>query len=177
MTGSITVQSVNVPPTVALTSPPNGSVFAAPASFILAATASDSDGSVTNVEFLQGTNLLGNVKVGPYSVSVSNLAAGTYAFSAVAADNGGSKATNALTIGVVTPVPITLGAAQRLSPTSFQFSYTATVGLGYVIQRSSDLTHWANLSTNTATVNSIIFQDTAATSNPAFYRVGLLHNP
>jgi hypothetical protein len=95
----------------------------------------------------------------------------------VAADNSGSKATNSLTIAVVTPVPITLSAAQKLSPTSFQFSYTATVGLSYVIQRSSDLTHWADLSTNTAAANSIIFQDTAATSNPAFYRVGLLQNP
>jgi hypothetical protein len=177
MTGSITVLSVNVPPAVAFANPPDGSVFAAPASFILAATASDSDGSVTNVEFRQGANLLANITASPYSVSVSNLAAGTYTFSAVAADISGSKATNALTISVVTPAPITLSAPQRLSPTSFQFSYTATVGLRYIIQRSSDLTLWTDLKTNTAAANSIIFQDTAATSNPAFYRVGLLHNP
>src|SRR6266404_2634971 len=83
MTGSITVQSVNVPPTVALTNPPNGSVFAAPASFTLTAKASDSDGSVTNVEFLQGASVVGNIKSLPYSVSVGNLPAGAYAFSAV----------------------------------------------------------------------------------------------
>src|SRR5262249_36894232 len=142
-----------------------------------AATASDSDGSVTNVEFLQGTNLLGNVKASPYSVSVSNLAAGTYAFCAVAVDDSGSKATNELTISVVTPAPIRLSAAQRLSPTSFQFSYAATVGLRYVIQRSSDLTNWTDLTTNTAAANSITFRDAAATQNPAFYRVGLLHHP
>src|SRR5436190_787629 len=58
MTGSINVQSVNMPPTVALTSPPNGSMFAAPASFTLIAKASDSDGSVTNVEFLRGASVL-----------------------------------------------------------------------------------------------------------------------
>src|SRR5215472_3553339 len=40
MTGSITVQSVNVPPTVALINPTNGSVFGAPASFTLTARAS-----------------------------------------------------------------------------------------------------------------------------------------
>src|SRR6266478_9908150 len=47
MTGAISVQSANVPPTVGITNPTNASVFAAPASFTLAATASDTDGSVT----------------------------------------------------------------------------------------------------------------------------------
>jgi plastocyanin len=177
MTGTITVQSINVPPAVTLTNPPNGSVFAAPASFVLAAAASDSDGRVARVEFLQGTNLLGSVKASPYSMSVSNVGAGTYVFSAIAVDDGGSKATNALTISVVTAAPIRLSAPQRLSPTSFQFSYTATVGLRYVIQRSSDLTHWTDLETNTATANSIVFQDAAVRANPTFYRVGLLNNP
>ena len=177
MTGTITVQSVNVPPTVAFTSPPNGSVFAAPGSLTLTATASDSDGSITTVQFLQGQSLLGNFTASPYSVPVRNLAAGTYAFSVVATDNGGSKATNALTISVVTPAPIRLGAAQRLSSTSFQFSYSATIGLRYVVQRYTDLTHWTDLSTNTAAASSITFQDTGANTNLAFYRVGLLQNP
>src|ERR1043166_2450836 len=90
MTGSINVKSVNIPPTVAFTSPPNASIFAAPASFTLGATASDSDGSVTNVEFLQGASLLGNVTAAPYSVSLRNLVGGAYPFSAVATDNAGS---------------------------------------------------------------------------------------
>src|SRR6266403_1771279 len=50
MTGTISVQSANVPPTVMISNPTNGSVFAAPATVTLTATASDSDGSVTNVE-------------------------------------------------------------------------------------------------------------------------------
>jgi uncharacterized protein (DUF2141 family) len=152
-------------------------VFAAPASFTLTAKASDSDGSVTNVEFLQGASVLGNIESPPYSVSVGNLSAGTYAFSAVASDNGDSKATNTLTISVVTPGPINLSAPQRPSPTSFQFSYSATIGLSYVVQRSLDLTHWAALSTNTATANSVAFTDQNAVGNLWFYRVGLLPNP
>jgi plastocyanin len=173
MTGAINVQSANVPPTVVFTNPPDGSVFAAPASFPLTAAASDSDGNITNVEFLQGASLLGNVTASPYSLFVRNLAAGTYVFSAVATDNDGSKATNALTISIVTPAPIRLSAAQRLSTTSFQFSYSATIGLSYVVQRSGDLAHWTSLSTNTAAANSIIFRDEGASQNPAFYRVGL----
>ncbi len=176
MTGTITVQAANVPPTVAFTNPPNGSVFAAPASVTLIATASDSDGSVTNVEFLQGASVLANIAIAPYSVSVPNLPAGNYTFSAVASDNGGSKATNALTISVVTPAPINLTAPRFLPPASFQFSYSATIGLRYVVQRSLDLTQWTSLSTNTAASGSVVFTDEGAGGNQGFYRVGLLPN-
>lgn len=177
MTGTIMVQSANVPPAVAITDPPNGSVLASPATFTISAKASDTDGSVTNVLFLQGTTSLGNVQNIPYLVTVHNLAAGDYTLSAVASDNGGAKATNAITIHVVTAAPITLSEAQQLSPTCFQFSYSATAGLRYVVQRSADLTHWTALTTNSATSNSEIFLDQSATGNPGFYRVGLLPNP
>ena len=177
MTGTITVQAVNVPPTVAFTNPPNHSVFAAPATFTLGATASDSDGSVTNVEFLQGVSVLGNDTTAPYSVSIHNLPANSYTFSAVASDNGGSRATNTLTISVVTPGPINLSAPEWLPPGSFQFSYSATIGLRYVVQRSPDATHWTALSTNTAAASSIVFMDHNANADQGFYRVGLLPNP
>ena len=137
MTGTITVQSADVPPTVIISNPTNGSVFAAPATLNLTATASDSDGSVTNVQFFQGTTSLGSVANSPYSVTVRDLAAGNYTFSAVAADNAGTKVTNSVMMRVVSPEPTTLTAGQRLSPSSFQFSYSATVGLSYVVQRSA----------------------------------------
>jgi plastocyanin/uncharacterized protein (DUF2141 family) len=177
MTAAITVQAANVPPTVTITNPPNGSVLAAPATFSIGARASDTDGTVTNVLFLQGTTSIGNVQNNPYSVAVNNLPAGDYTFSAVASDNGGAKATNAITMHVVTPAPITLSAAQRLSPDCFQFSYSATVGLRYAVQRSADFTHWTALTTNTARSSSEIFLDQSATGNLNFYRVGLLPNP
>jgi len=177
MTGTITVQSANIPPTVALTTPANGSVFAAPASFTLNAKASDSDGSVTNVQFLQGATVLGNSITPPYSASVSNLSAGSYTFSAVASDNGGSKATDTISISVVTPGPISLSASEFLPPASFQFSYSATVGLSYVVQRSPDLTQWTALNTNTAASGLVVFTDQSANGSQGFYRVGLLPNP
>ena len=49
----------DVPPTVAITSPTNGASFTAPAIVPITATASDSDGSVTNVAFFDGATLLG----------------------------------------------------------------------------------------------------------------------
>src|SRR6266446_5541428 len=106
-------------PTVVISNPTNGSVLAAPATLALTATASDSDGSVTNVQFFQGTTSLGNLANSPYSVTVRDLAAGNYALSAVAADNAGAKVTNSVMVRVVNPAPTTLSAAQLLSPTSF----------------------------------------------------------
>ncbi len=177
MTGTITVQSVAVPPTVTIFNPTNGSVFSAPATLALTATASDSDGSVTNVQFFQGTASLGNAANSPYLVNVRNLAAGSYTLSAVAADNAGTKVTNSVMLRVVSPGPITLSDAQRPSPASFQFSYSATVGLSYVVQRSVDLSHWTVLSTNTAKRASEVFLDQDASENAGSYRVGLLPNP
>jgi hypothetical protein len=132
MMAAITVQAANMPPTIAITNPPNGSVLAFPATFSIGAKASDTDGSVTKVLFLQGTTSLGNIKNSPHLVTVNNLTAGDYTFSAVASDNGGLHATNAITVHVVAPAPIALSGLERLSATSFQFSYSAVSGLRYV---------------------------------------------
>jgi hypothetical protein len=113
----------------------------------------------------------------PYSVTVRDLTAGNYTLSAVAADNAGTKVTNSVMMRVVSPEPTTLSAPQRLSLTSFQFSYSATVGLSYVVQRSVDLSHWTVLSTNTAKSASEVFLDQSASGNAGSYRVGLLPNP
>ena len=179
MRGSVTVQSVaNTPPTVTITNPPDGTVLSAPATITLAASASDSSGgSVTNVQFLQGATSLANVTSSPYSATVNNLGAGDHTFSAVATDNGGLTATNAITVHVVTPVPVVLSAMQRPSPTSFQFSYSANVGLQYIVQRSGDLTSFTPISTNTAASNPATFLDNGATGGVNFYRVGRLPNP
>jgi plastocyanin len=177
MKGLINVAAANVPPTISITNPPNGATFSAPASFTLAATASDSDGSVTNVQFFEGTNSLGNDTTIPYSVSVNSLAAADYTFSAVATDNGGLSATNSITIHVVTPVAIVISAPVFSPPSDFHFDYAANTGLSYIVQQSSDLINWTTISTNVAAASSVLFDDSSATGNPGFYRVGLLPNP
>jgi plastocyanin len=177
MKGLINVAAPNVPPSISITNPINGATFSAPASFTLAATASSSGGSVTNVQFFQATTSLGNVASVPYSVPVNTLAAADYTFSAVATDNGGLNATNSITVHVVTPGPIIISGPVFLSPSNFQFSYTANAGLSYVVQRSVNLNSWSSISTNVAAANPAFFGDTNATGNPGFYRVGLLPNP
>jgi hypothetical protein len=113
----------------------------------------------------------------PYSVAVNNLGAGDYTFSAVATDDGGLSATNAIVVHVVTPVPIVLSAILRPSPTSFQFSYSANVGLQYIVLRSGDLSSFTPISTNTAASNPVTFLDNGAAGAANFYRVGRLPNP
>ena len=179
MKGTIIVASPNVPPTVTITNPVSGTVFAAPANVTIQASASDTDGTVTNVQFLVGSTVLSNAAAAPFSAITNNLAAGSYTLSAIASDNSGAKATNAVTISVVTPVSVLLSAPQPVPPTMFRFSYTANPGLNYIVQRSTNLAspNWTTLVTNLAGSGSINFTDQNATFNPGFYRVGLLPNP
>ncbi|MEA1157660.1 Ig-like domain-containing protein, partial [Klebsiella pneumoniae] len=55
----------NVAPTVSLTAPLNGASYVAPASVTLSANAADSDGSISKVEFLQGSTVLATVTSAP----------------------------------------------------------------------------------------------------------------
>lgn len=179
MTGTINVAAVGQPPLVAITNPVSGTVFAAPANVTIRASASGNGGTLTNVEFLVDSSVLGDVTTAPYSAVASSLTAGAHTLSAIAANNSGLTATSSIPISVVNPGPIILSAPAIQSPASFQFSYTATNGLSYVVQRSTDLSvdNWTSLATNLAGSSSVTFTDINATVNPAYYRVGLLPNP
>ena len=177
MKGLINVTVPNLPPTISITNPPNGATFSAPASFTLVATASDSDGTVTNVQFFNGASSMGTVTISPYLVSVNNLGAADYIFSAVVTDNNGLSATNSIMVQVVTPLPVVISGPVFLSPSDFEFNYTANAGLSYIVQHSEDLINWITINTNVATGSLVLFDDSSATGSPGFYRVGLLPNP
>jgi uncharacterized protein (TIGR03118 family) len=107
MTGKVTVQAAaNVPPVVSITSPADGATFISPANVTIQATASDKDGTVTKVEFFDGTSSLGSVTTAPYAKTVT-LYAGTHALTAAATDNGGSTTTSAAVTVTVNTTPIT----------------------------------------------------------------------
>lgn len=178
--GSVNVASAgNIPPSVTITNPADGTVFSAPADVRITATTADGSGNVTNVEFFQGTTSLTNQTTGPYTVVASALAAGSYSFSAVATDSLGDTGTNKVSISVVTPVAILLSNPLWLSGGQFRFDYTANAGLRYVVQRSSSLSlsSFIPLSTNTAAGSSVTFTDSAAGPGLNFYRVARLPNP
>ena len=96
----------NVPPTVSLLASPLTAV--APANISLLATASDTDGSISKVEFFNGANKLGEVSSSPYSYTWFSVPAGVYSLTARATDNGGQTATStALTLTVTAPTIVT----------------------------------------------------------------------
>jgi phosphatidylethanolamine-binding protein (PEBP) family uncharacterized protein len=83
-----TTASVSAAPSVSLTSPAAGSSFGAPATIALAASASDGDG-ISRVEFYSGSALIGADALAPYTLSWTNVPAGTYSLVAVARDTTG----------------------------------------------------------------------------------------
>ncbi len=144
----------NQPPTVALTAPAAGSTFNAGATITLSANASDSDGSVSKVEFFRGTTSLGSDTSAPYSVSWSGAAAGSYALSAKATDNAGATTTsstvnitvNAATTDTTAPsVPSGLAATSQTSA-SITLTWSASTDnsggsgvAGYSVYRNGTL--------------------------------------
>jgi Bacterial Ig domain len=83
-------------PVVQLTAPANGTSLPAPATISLTATASDTDGTVTKVEFFQGATKLGEDTTSPYDFNWSNVAVGSYSLTAKATDNSGLSTTSAV---------------------------------------------------------------------------------
>jgi plastocyanin len=177
MTGQVIVAAANLPPGIAITNPLAGMVFAAPANVLIQAGVTNGSGTVTNVQFLTGATVLTNVTSSPFSTTDGNLLAGNYTLTAVALDNKGLSATNAVSISVVTPVTVSLTNVFKLSGTNFQFKYFANNGLDYLVQRSTNFSIWVPIATNIAASNPMVFMDIHATNSLNFYRVGRLPNP
>ena len=59
----------NTPPTVSLTSPVEGATFIAPATITVTANASDSDGTIAQVDFYAGTTLIGVTTTAPHTIT------------------------------------------------------------------------------------------------------------
>jgi len=90
----VTGQTGNTPPTVSISNPSDGATFTQGQTVAIQATASDTDGSVTKVEFFNGSTLLGTDTSRPYSINVNNLALGTHVLSVIATDNENATGTS-----------------------------------------------------------------------------------
>ncbi len=96
----------NAAPTVSLTSPSDNNTSAVGTPLTLAATAADSDGSISKVEFFEGSTKIGEATTAPYQLNWTPPAAGSYQLTARASDNHNSAATSApVTLTVTLPVP------------------------------------------------------------------------
>ena len=95
---------------MSITSPATGATFTAPATITVTAAASDTDGTITKVDFYRGTQLIGSDTTNSYSVSVTGVAAGTYQLIAVATDSDGVTSTSS-------PVSVTVSGPTNQPPT------------------------------------------------------------
>ncbi|MBC7486993.1 MAG: T9SS type A sorting domain-containing protein [Cytophagaceae bacterium] len=95
--------AANMNPTVAITAPVNNASFTAPATVSIITVAADQDGTISKVEFYNGTVLLGTVTASPFNYSWNNVAAGAYTITVKTYDNAGATASTAASINVTTP--------------------------------------------------------------------------
>ncbi len=86
----------NAPPTASITSPTNGATYYSGANVSLSASASDSDGSVAQVQFFMDGFGAATDTAAPFSVVLTNLALGTHEFMAVSQDNLGARSTSSV---------------------------------------------------------------------------------
>lgn len=95
---TVTVTSPNTAPTVSLTSPTNNTIVnGTPATISITATAADvNGGTISKVEFFNGTALLFSDANAPYEYSWTGVLAGSYAITAVATDNLGATTTSSV---------------------------------------------------------------------------------
>lgn len=131
-------------PVVEITNPKSTATITAPASFVIVANASDADGSITKVEFYNGTTLLGSDVSSPYGFFWQNVEAGTYTLTAKATDDAGATASSTVTITIQPAVSIadiigndcgqngttatySLNPANRVSSTGYNWWYTGSV--------------------------------------------------
>jgi chitinase len=114
----------NQAPTATLST--NGTSFTAPASITLTATATDNDGSVSKVEFYNGSTKLGEDATAPYSFTWTNVAAGTYSLTATATDDKGANGTS-----TAVSVTVTNGGLCSVAAWSTSAVYVGTNRVSY----------------------------------------------
>jgi hypothetical protein len=88
----LTLLASNNPPSVTITNPGNNAAFSATAAITINAIATDSDGTVSTVEFFANGNPIGTDTSSPFSVLWTNVPVGYYSLTARATDNIGNNA-------------------------------------------------------------------------------------
>jgi hypothetical protein len=94
---------VNNPPLVSMSAPLDGSIYVEGRTITLSADASDSDGSIVQVEFFLNGNSLGVDTTAPYSMNWVEAHEGSHMLTAAATDDTGITAVSPATAVNVTP--------------------------------------------------------------------------
>ncbi len=122
----------NLPPTVALTAPAGGVTVTAGVGVTVSATAGDTDGTVTGVQFLEGGNVIGSDATAPYSVQWTPAGTGARALTARATDDDGGISTSAavnVTVQAAGGGDVTAPVATLTSPAQGATGLTGSINL------------------------------------------------
>src|SRR5262249_34864043 len=87
--------TVNNPPSVNITARAGGASVPVGSATTVSANASDTDGTVSSVQFFANGTSIGTDSTSPFSVSWTPSSAGSYALTAVATDDRGATTTSA----------------------------------------------------------------------------------
>jgi hypothetical protein len=131
---------VDLPPSVTITNPVSGTNVTLPADILVAASASDGDGTISQVDFYAGAIWIGAAQSAPYSVTWSNAPAGVFALTAVATDN----------LGVTTTSAIVYVTNNVFSPSSLSgLRLWLDAGAGVTTNGAAQISLWADQSGRT----------------------------
>jgi RHS repeat-associated protein len=186
--------TVDAPPTISLDSPAGGAVYASGSTILLSATAADTVGTVTKVDFYQGSTFIGTATSAPYTFSWASVVAGAYSLTAVATNDVGQTGTSAaVSIVVATPPTIALtspsGGATFHAPATISLAADASDAFGNVTKvdfyQGSSLIgtatsapfafSWTNVAAGSYSLTAVATNDAGQTSTSA--AVAITVNP
>jgi glycosidase len=162
-------------PVVTIATPVNGAAFSTATGVNLSASAADPGGAaITNVSYYANRSLIGSATSTPFNRAWTNLVAGSYALTAVAADAFGRSATSAVVNVTVTLQPQSL--AINLTTNKVNLSWTGRLNTSYQVQCSTNLAlasgGWSNLGSAILGNGSVQAASDSITNRPRrFYRL------
>ncbi|MHB9022749.1 MAG: Ig-like domain-containing protein [Armatimonadota bacterium] len=162
--------TVNDPPTVSITSPTDGAVLLGD-SLTLTADASDSDGTISKVEFYEGANLLGTDTATPYSYDWTSIPAGAYALTAKAYDNQNTVTTSSV-VNITVWSTQDIGTVGQVGSASYSAPTFTVAGAGDGITGTADAFRFVYLSmSGDCTITARV---ASCTSNDSNARAGVM---
>jgi hypothetical protein len=148
----------NALPTVTLTSPTNGASVKSPPTITLTAVATDTDDTISEVDFLDGGSIVAAVKNttnivnNTYSFTLVNVPNGSHTYTAVASDVfGGSAVSSSATVTVNNAAPtVTLVGLTN----GITFSYPVNVQVHAIVSDADDGVQKVTILLDNAVVSS-----------------------
>jgi len=160
------------PPTVNIITPSNNTKFTVPETINISAAASDSDGTISKVEFLiKGKHLYTSLKA-PYNCTWKDAPAGTYIITARATDNSGLTTTSA----GITIVIGTSTLARGTVPSVDTVSKIETTGATIANTNGNSTMAISNQSLNNALGLNVSISPNPASNELSIFTSGLPQN-